>query len=143
MTNPPGSPRRISEFGGSAGQAGEGPPPSHWGARENIRNFIGRLNLWTVTAALLSSALALLLTEVWLVLPVDWTCGAETMWTVQGVAFLAIALMLFELFVVQRAFTSSREPESRSLAGARVYAGLTAFMVSAQVGCQSAGQRVA
>jgi hypothetical protein len=100
-------------------------------------NLVGRLALWSITAFLVSSALAALSATLWLTTPL-----ADDVWfmhvhRVLVATVLISGLALFvSLFVLQRFLVPDRDTEFRPLGGerVRVHVGLTAYNDEACIG---------
>lgn len=90
-------------------------------------NFVGRITLWTVSGSLLFLTLAGVSSTLWLLAPLktDWFLALHRFVLAGALACTGAALVI--LFLIHRFLVPPRETDYRSLDGARVHVGLTAY----------------
>jgi hypothetical protein len=91
-------------------------------------NFVGRITLWTVSGSLLFLSLAGVSSTLWLLAllaETDWFMALHRLFLAGALAWTGAALMV--LFLIHRFLVPPRETDYRSLDGARVHVGLTAY----------------
>jgi glycosyl transferase family 2 len=91
-------------------------------------NFVGRITLWTVSGSLLFLALAGVSSTLWLLVPLtetDWFLALHRFFLAGALVCTVAALVI--LFLIHRFLVPPRDSDYRSLDGARVHVGLTAY----------------
>jgi hypothetical protein len=100
-------------------------------------NVVGRLALWSMTAFLVSAAVAVVLSALWLATPLAGNALFVGVFEAAVAAMLLSGLaVFFVLFVLHRFLVPDRDTELRHLGGekVRVHVGLTAFNDEACIG---------
>lgn len=111
----------------TAQPSGTAAAASSTGATILRANVIGRLALWSAAIFMVAFALATLFTILWLFLSPNAAWFYHTFRTLMWVTFVSGASLFVSLFILHRLFVPPRDFLYKSLDGAKVHVGLTAY----------------